>query len=205
MKHCLKLCTLLVALSLPALATSVDFTNAGGTLAGTTAGLILTGSTLTGAFSGSLSLTGDLGALAFQTGALSSGTLANGGTFAAGGSFIIAGNGTAPLPNGTIFSGGFDAPATWAMITLSNGTHNYTLTGTLSGTFFNGQHVSGVTVQLTVNTGTGFYNGSAPLSSGDTTFSGKGARFVTPEPASLLYFSTGILGLAGVARRKLRL
>jgi hypothetical protein len=78
-------------------------------------------------------LPGNLGTVTLTTGALISGTLQMGGTFAAGGSFTITGNGSDGLPNGTIFSGTFNAPVTWTLITLGNGTHNYTLTGTVIG------------------------------------------------------------------------
>jgi len=62
---------LLLCLALPvaASANSVDFTNSGGTLSGSTAGLSLSGSTLIAINAGTL-LTGDLGTITFSTGAL---------------------------------------------------------------------------------------------------------------------------------------
>jgi len=179
-------------------ATSTDFSNSGGTLAGTNAGLTLTGSMLiavTG-FNGGGMVTGDLGTVAFTTGALSSGDLQMGGTFASGGTFTITGNGTGGLPTGVIFSGTFSGSVTWTLATLANGTHNYTLTGVVTGTM-GGMNVNGVTVQLTINTGKGFYSGSTLISGGDTTIESS-----VPEPSTLVMFGTGGLSMLGMLRRK---
>ena len=192
-----------LALALP-LATfagsSVDFTNSGGTLAGTNSGLTLTGSVLVAVngLGGGLITGNDLGTVSFSTGALSSGSLQMGGTFAAGGMFNITGNGTDGIPTGAIFSGSFTGPVTWTLMTLANGTHNYTLTGSLTGTWYNGATLDGATVQLTINTGKGFFNGQTNISSGDTTFA------TVPEPGSLGLLGTGLLGIASLVRRRLQ-
>lgn len=175
-----------------------DFSNNGGTLAGTNAGLSLTGSTLiavTG-YSGGGLVTGDLGSVTFTTGALTGGTLQMGGTFAAGGTFAIDGNGTGGLADGTLFSGTFSGPVTWTLTTLANGTHSYTLTGVVTGTM-GGWSVNGVSVQLTINTGKGFFNGSTMISGGDTTI-----EAAVPEPSTLALFGAGTMVLAGTLRRK---
>jgi hypothetical protein len=203
---------MLLVLSLPiaALANDIDFTNAAGTLTGSTSGLSLSGSALIAINGPTGMLTGDLGGLTFSTGALTSGSLETGGTFAGGGSFVITGNGTNGIPNGVIFSGTFSGPLTWVMITLADGSHNYSLTGTLQGnwiplkgTWFTGQTVYGAAVQLTTNVGKGWFGSSTTISSGDTAISGNGLTFV-PEPGSMLFFGTGILGLAGLLRHKSR-
>jgi hypothetical protein len=191
---------LLLTLALPtvALANSVDFTNEGGKLSGSSAGLSLSGSTLieVNGLNGMGLVTGNLGSVTFSTGVLASGSLKMGGTFASGGSFVVTGNGTGGIPNGVIFNGTFSGPVTWALVTV-NGKHNYTLSGALTGTWYTGATVDGATIQLTVNVGKGFFNGSAAISSGDT-------NVTIPEPGSLTVMGTGLVGVAGLLRRKLR-
>src|ERR1700677_1591776 len=184
MKRLVLMALLAMALPLAAFAdSSVDFTNSGGTLSGSASGgLSLAGSELIAinGFGGGGLITGGLGSLAFSTGALTSGSLQMGATFAGGGSFSITGNGSDGLPNGTIFTGSFAGPVTWTLITLANGTHNYTLTGSITGQWYGtGATVDGATVQLTINPGKGFFESSTNISSGDTNISG-----TVPEPGT---------------------
>jgi hypothetical protein len=184
----------LLALALPMMAwgsSSIDISNAGGTITGTSAGLSLTGSVL---FKVGSAVGSNLGSVSFTTGAVVSGDLQMGTTvFAPGGTFTITGNGTNGVPNGVIFSGTFSS-ATWTLITLADGTHNYQLTGAIVDSK---GHV-GATTQITVSTGKDFFGGSVSLSSGDTTLS-------VPEPGTLGLLGTGLLGIAGVMRRKFRI
>ena len=184
---------LLLAVALPGTTWAkgtIDLANRGGTITGSNAGLSLTGSVLFGYGSA----TGNLGTVSFTTGAFIKGDAAMGGTLAPGGTFTITGNGNG-VPNGTIFSGTFSSssPVTWTVITLADGSHQYTLSGAIEG---NGR--VGATVQLAVVSGKGLFSGTADLSSGDTSLS-------VPEPGTLSLMGTGLIGLAGVIRRKLSL
>jgi hypothetical protein len=200
MKRILMLVLLALALPMAAFANnSIDFTNSGGTLSGGSAGLSLSGSELiaVNGLNGLGMVTGNLGSVSFSTGMLMSGNLQMGATFMAGGTFVVDGNGTNGIPSGTLFNGTFSGPVSWTLVTLANGTHNYTLSGSVTGTWLNGITVDGATVQLTINTGKGFFDGSTLISSGDT-------NITVPEPGTLTLLGTGLLGLAGAMRRKFK-
>jgi hypothetical protein len=196
---------LVLALPLAAFANSVDIQNSSGILTASTSGLgvgttlSLSGSTLTN-FGGVVGT--NLGSLTFTTGAFtpatSGGTLTDAGTFASGGTFVITGNGSSGVPNAVIFTGTFTGTAQWVVSVAINGDHIYTLTGPISGTWFNGRTVFGATAQLTMDAGKGFFSGLG-LASGDTI-----VNTTVPEPGTLGLLGTGLLGIGGVLRRKLK-
>jgi fibronectin-binding autotransporter adhesin len=208
-KKILLLAVLALALPMAAFASStIDFTNSGGTLTGSSSGVSLSSSTLVvvkGFFGGTITGT-NLGSVSFTTGALTSGSLsgdpsaAPNATFAGGGSFTITGNGVDGIPSGVIFSGTFSGPVTLTGTQLANGTWSYTLSGPISGKLYTGFSTVASTVQLVFSTHKGplANGGSATISSGDS-------FVVVPEPGTLSLFGTGLIGLAGLVRRKLNL
>jgi hypothetical protein len=189
MKRVVLVTLLALALPLVASASNISIVNSGGTLTGSASGMSLSNSVLiqVGGIVGP-----NLGTLSLSTGALTSGSLKLGATFAGGGSFVITGNGSNGVPNGVIFSGSFSGPVTWTLVTLANGTHNYTLSGAVVGS--NGGNAA--TIQFTVNTGKGYFHTHAKISSGDTNVS------VTPEIGTLGLLGTGLVGIAGLIRRR---
>jgi len=193
------LTVLALALPIAALADNqIDFNAQGGTLSGSNAGLTLTGSTLIGVtnYLGTTTVGTNLGSVSFTTGALLTGSLATGGTFSGtGSSFTIVGNGVNGVPMGTIFSGSFVGDVT--LTESGTSLHNYGLFGVVSGTLSTGGSATGPVV-LNFATGKGWMGEPVTIGSIDTSV-------VVPEPGTLTLFGTGLIGLGGMIRRKLRL
>jgi hypothetical protein len=201
-----------LSLSLPILAhaNSINFSNAGGTIAfnSTTGAFSLTGSGTT--FDGS---TGYF--LSFKTAGPFSGTLGTGcmtaseqcGSWGAGGTFTITEKGV----SGAIFSGSFSGPVTWTSEGCnSKGNCEYQLQGAIAGTYSpDGKSgpsypiTLGSTTQIDLTTtGTGVYTGTA----GTLKDERGSTNMVTPipEPGSLGLMGSGLIGLAFTLKRKMK-
>ena len=145
---------------------------------------------------------GSLGSVSFATGALMSGSISGGGTFAGGGSFDVIGVGqwaqtlTGSKGAVALFTGSFTGPITWTLDSTSKSQSDYTLSGAISGTLWNGRVITGSTTQNIDILNRGQLNqGIGHLTGGTTGLS-------TPEPATLGLLGTGLLGIAGIFRRK---
>jgi PEP-CTERM motif len=188
----------LLALALPiaALAETITLTNQRGTISISTSGITSKGSQLT-SYNGIQAPPGkSMGTVSYSTGALTSGSIAAGGIFSSAGStFDVVGKGNYGEPKGQIFTGGFTGDIAWTLVTQQGSKLVYTLSGALSGQLYNGVQVTGTTTQ-TITTHPGQLNqGVGHITLGNTTLT-------TPEPGTLGLLGTGLLGIAGMFRRK---
>lgn len=181
------------------------FQNSGGKITvGAGSSLQLSNSTLTSftGLNGNV-INGTLGTVSFKTGAMSIGTLGTSGTFLAGGSFTISGNGSKGMGTGVLFTGTFTGPVSWVGTFNQAGNNGlgawtYVLKGTVSGMLNNGSPAQGATVQFTFDVSKGQpFSKSVRLNQGLTTVT-------VPEPGTLGLLGTGLLGLAGLVRRKIK-
>jgi hypothetical protein len=196
MRRVLVLALLALALPMAAWADGITLTNQFGTISMSTSGITSKGSELT-SFNGIQAPPGhSLGTVSYSTGALISGSVAAGGEFSSAGStFDVIGKGNYGEPKGAIFTGGFTGDIQWTLVSSVGQKLVYTLTGDLSGQLYNGVNVTGQTTQ-TITTHPGQLNqGIGHITLGTTTLT-------TPEPGTLGLLGTGLLGIAGMFRRK---
>ncbi len=142
----------------------------------------------------------DLGTLSLTTGALLTGTLANGGTFADG-TLTITTTGWAGF-SGVLFSGTFGnsadgSPITWSLVSHVNGQYLYLLSGPISGTWEGGAQVGGLTTQIYFTSKTKYAGGPIGLSNGST-------FVVTPESGTMGLMGTALLGMGLLVKRKVK-
>lgn len=183
MRRVVLLAVLALALPVAAMADTIDYANLG-TVSGGTA--ILSGSAVSG---GSLSLSSALSGVLDTTTNVN--ICGNGGGTACNGMVTVTTGMLSSCSSGLCFSGG-TLTITNNGKTLFSGTFSGTVMTVGSQTFVNGT-VSGIagSTQLVFKLGS-----STGSISGDT--------IVTPEPGTLGLLGTGLIGLAGIVRRKLR-
>lgn len=209
MRRVLVLSLLALALPMAAWADSITIVNQFGGLLVSTSGIVSHQSQLVQFNTVIAAPNHAIGQVNYATGALSSGTIRYGGVFNGGGYFDVLGSGQwakslagsfcpSPCKNPvTLFTGSFSGPVLWTLTSAPGASLTYTLSGNIVGTLYNGRIVTGSTVQNIYSTNAQLALGIGHVKIGTTGLSG------VPEPGTLGLLGTGLVGIAGMARRKL--
>lgn len=113
------------------------------------------------------------------------------------GKWLAGMTGSSPHGKVTLFSGSFVGPIDWTLIGQSGSKDTYALTGDVKGVLWNGTTVNlKATEDITILSSAQGAKGIGHITLGNT-------QLAVPEPGTLSLFGTGLLGIAGMFRRKL--